>query len=233
MDLLNIVQVDKNQYRMLRAQRKIITTGQTNANNQSLFLGRRALVPVAQNHCHRQCSKMLACTIVALYPIPPSLSHTRCEKHLVFQVFGHLFLKFLKRLVFFLLSPIRFDLHICGRIGLVGVLSCHFLESGILRVQIDLEFVSSIFLAPFLNNFSNVETASNSWIMVSPAWRAGSVTRLTLSTQNRSAAALRLPDIGKESSKRLLGFGRHNSIMEACVKCVLDICAARGNLSVS
>ena len=82
-----------------------------------------------------------------------------------------------------------------------------------MRVQIELEFVPSIFLASFLDDFSNVNAASDSRIMVSPTRRGSSVTRLTLATQNRSAAAFRLLNVGHESLKRLLGLGRHDGTM--------------------
>lgn len=65
------MQVDKDQYRTLKAQRGVNTTRQTNASysNQSLFLGRRAHVPAAQSYCESPMQPgMLACAIMALYP---------------------------------------------------------------------------------------------------------------------------------------------------------------------
>lgn len=149
------------------------------------------------------------------------------------QVFGHVILELLYRLLFFILSPVRSNLNICSRINLVGILSCHFFESGILRIRIELELVSSIILASLSNNITNVDATSNPRVMVSPASWGGSMTRFSLPTQNCSAAAFRLSDIGHECLKGLFDLSSHDGTMRACAGCVQGIGTVLVSWSVS
>lgn len=84
------------------------------------------------------------------------------------------------------------------------ILDSLFLKGGILCVQIELEFIPSIFLARFFDDFSNVDAASDSRIMISPIRRGSSVTRFAFVTQNRSATAFRLLNVGHRASSDFL-----------------------------
>lgn len=99
---------------------------------------------------------------------------------LFFQVLDHIILELLHRLLFFFLSPVCFDLHLRARKDLVRILFRLLLEGRIVRVQIQLKYITSIFLVTFLDDFADIYAASYSRIMVSSLRKGRSMASLAI-----------------------------------------------------